>query len=374
MPNNQAAWLPSKTEPLKVGPAPYVEPGPGEVLVRNHAVAINPVDWMLQYAAGLAFNWIRLPFVAGSDLAGEVAAVGAGVSEVKVGDRVLAMAAGGVKQRNRASEGAFQAYSIVLPRLTTVIPDQVTYAEAAVVPLGITTAACGLFQKDLLALDLPTASPPDRDQWVIIWGGATSVGCNAIQLAAAAGYRVITTASPKNFALVTSLGAALAFDYRSPTVMADIAAALQGKDVVGALAIGSGSSLQCLDILAQCRGRRFIANCSADLPFDSLPEGRRITLPAILRLVAGRVRAGGETRRRSRRSGLTVKFFDASSVVDNEVGPAIYRDFLGPALAEGRFRPAPPPKVVGHGLEAIQTAFDVQRRGVSAQKVVVTLD
>ena len=47
------------------------------------------------------------------------------------------------------------------------------------------------------------------------------------------------------------------------------------------------------------------------------------------------------TRRKSRRHGITAKFFDASSVVDNEIGPAIYRDYLGPAPAEGRVVPLP---------------------------------
>jgi len=361
MPKNEAAWLAVKHQPLQVKAAPYTEPKAGEILVKNHAVAINPVDWMLQYVGSLAFGWIKCPFVLGSDLAGEVVAVGSGVTEVKVGDRVLAMAAGSVKQRNRAAEGAFQAYTIVLPRLTTVIPDHLSYAQAAVIPLGVTTAACGLFQRDLLALELPSANPKTRDQWVIVCGGATSVGSNAIQLAVAAGYSVVTTASPKNFDYVTSLGAAHAFDYRS-------------QEVVGAFAIGAGSVLVCLDILPQCQGRRFIANCSSDVPFDALPEGRRITLPVILKLLIARLRSNAQIRRMSGRHAITAKFFDASSVVDNEIGPAIYRDYLGQALASGRFRPSPPAQVVGTSLHDIQAALDLQRSGVSAAKIVVALD
>jgi len=371
---NEAAWLVEKRDILQVTEAPYPEPRAGEIVVRNHAVAVNPVDWLVPFFGPLRiFPWIKRPFILGSDLAGEVAAVGAGVTEVKVGDRVLAMAAGACKQRNRAAEGAFQNYTIVLPRLTAVIPDNVSYAEAAAIPLGITTAACGLFQKDLLALDLPTAHPKPRDEWVIVWGGATSVGSNAIQLAVAAGYSVVVTASPKNFDYVRSLGAAQAFDYRNKDVVRDIVAALRGKEVVGALAIGTGSALDCIEILAQCRGRKFIANCSADIPFDTLGGGHRIGLLAILRLLPLRIRAGAALRRKSRRHGITAKFFDASSVVDNEVGPAIYRDYLGPALAEGRFRPAPQPQIAGSGLTAIQTALDIQRKGVSAAKIVVTL-
>lgn len=213
-----------------------------------------------------------------------------------------------------------------------------------------------------------------RDGWVIVWGGATSVGSNAIQLAVAAGYGVVATASPRNFEYVKSLGAAYAFDYKSKEVVSDIVAVLRGKELVGALAIGAGSVLDCLDILPHCQGRKFIANCSANVPFEAISKGQRITLSVILKLLLTRLRASAETRRRSRRHGITAKFFDASSVIDNEIGPAIYRDYLGQALAAGRFRPAPPPTVVGHGLEVIQAALDIQRRGVSAAKVVVALD
>jgi NADPH:quinone reductase-like Zn-dependent oxidoreductase len=374
MPKNEAAWMAVKHQPLQVKDAPYTEPGPGEVLVRNHAIAVNPVDWAIPFFGGMMFNWIKYPFVLGSDLAGEVVAVGSGVTRVKPGDRVLAMAAGSVKQRNRASEGAFQRYTITLDRLTTVIPDQIAYTDAAVVPLGVTTAACGLFQRDLLALELPTAKPPRRDQWVLIMGGATSVGCNAIQLAVTAGYSVLTTASPKNFDYVTSLGAAQAFDYHSRTLVADMAAALHGKDVVGALAIGAGSAADSLDILSQCQGRKFVASCSASISLESLAGGSRLTLGALLKVLPAMVLGRRRTQSKAKRYGIVEKFYDASSVVDNEIGPAIYQDFLGAALADGRFRPAPPAKVVGHGLEAVQAAFDIQRKGVSATKIVVALD
>jgi NADPH:quinone reductase-like Zn-dependent oxidoreductase len=374
-PRNEAAWLVAKKDVLEVGEAPYPKPAAGEIVVKNHAVAVNPVDWIVPYLGPLRmFPWIKPPFILGSDLAGEVVAIGDGVTEVKLGDRVLAMAAGAAKAHARPAEGAFQAYTIVLPRLTTVIPDHISYAEAAVIPLGATTAACGLFQSDLLALELPSADPKPRDEWVIIWGGSTSVGGNAIQLAVAAGYNVVTTASPKNFDYVKSLGAACAFDYRGQTVVGDIVAALRGKPVVGALTIGSGSVLRCLDILPHCEGRKFIANCSSDVSFEALARGRRIGLPTILKLLPARMRISGETRRKSRRYGITAKFFDASSVIDNEIGPAIYRDYLGPALATGRFRPAPPPKIIGVGLQNVQAAFDIQRGGVSAAKVVVALD
>ena len=116
IPHNEAAWLISEHGLLEVKEAPYTEPRAGEILVRNHAVAANPVDWMIPYFGKRLFSWIKCPFILGSDLAGKVVAVGSGITHVKVGDRVLAMAAGSAKQRNRAAEGAFQTYSIVLPQ------------------------------------------------------------------------------------------------------------------------------------------------------------------------------------------------------------------------------------------------------------------
>jgi len=373
MPKNEAAWLVAEHEPLEVKVAPYTEPRAGEILVKNHAVAVNPVDWMIQYLGKRLFSWIKYPFVLGSDLAGEVVAVGSDVTHVQIGDRVLAMAAGAAKPRNRASEGAFQAYTIVLPQLTTIIPEHISFVDAAVVPLGLTTAACGLFQSNALALKRPSIPAEPLDQWVIIAGGATSVGSNAIQLAVAAGYIVVTTSSPKNFEYVRSLGAALAFDYNSRNLVHDVVAALKGKNVAGALSIGAGSTSACIDILALCEGRKFVANLSSPISFDAIPAGRRMTLGVILKLVPAMLSSSVKNWLKSRRHGITVKFYDASSMIDNEIGRYIYQEYLGKALASGSFRPAPPAQVVGKSLHDIQTAFDVQRRGVSAAKIVIDL-
>jgi hypothetical protein len=68
-----------------------------------------------------------------------------------------------------------------------------------------------------------------------------------------------------------------------------------------------------------------------------------------------------------------MKFIFGSSLHANEVGPMIYADYLPKALAAGAFVAAPEPLIAGHGLEAVQGALDLQRRGVSARKVVVSL-
>ncbi len=314
MARNEAAWLPVKRQRLQVMEAPYTPAGEGEILIENHAVAINPVDWMLPYFGSVVFPWIRRPAIPGSDLAGEVVEVGLGVAGIQVGDRVLAMAAGTSKQRNRAAEGAFQGYTVTLPHLTTVIPDNLSYIEAAVVPLGLATAACGLFQKDLLALDMPAPQTQERHRWVIVTGGATSVGSNAIQLAAAAGYNVITTASPKNFEYVRTLGATHVFDYKSKNLVHQMAEVLQGREVVGALSVAAGSAAECIDVLSLCRGRKFVANCSSPLALDAMARGDRVTFATLARALPSMARSAVITWWKSHHQEAVVKFYDASSV------------------------------------------------------------
>ncbi len=131
-------------------------------MVANRAVAVNPVDWIVQDIGRLIFTWIKPPFVLGSDLAGEVVQVGSAVTRFCVGDRVLAHAAGMDKSRNRAAEGAFQDSTVVLERMTSLIPTTMSYEDAAVLPLALSTAACGLFQQHHLSLAHPRKAPARR--------------------------------------------------------------------------------------------------------------------------------------------------------------------------------------------------------------------
>jgi NADPH:quinone reductase-like Zn-dependent oxidoreductase len=168
---------------------------------------------------------------------------------------------------NDSAKGAFQLYTVLVDRMTSPIPPPISFEQAAVLPLAISTASCGLFLKDQLALQPPTeprAKPIGKT--LLIWGGATSVGCNAIQLAITAGYEVITTSSPSNFKLMKKLGASQVFDYSSKTVVPDIIRAFKGKTTAGALTMGNGAAEACLDILHQCQGDKFISMATYPLP------------------------------------------------------------------------------------------------------------
>jgi hypothetical protein len=78
--------------------------------------------------------------------------------------------------------------------------------------------------------------------------------------------------------------------------------------------------------------------------------------------------------RRCRRQKIRAKFVNGATLRANEVSTAVYEDFLPAALTAGTYRAAPEPRVVGHGLRSIQAALDAQMKGVSAAKIVVSLD
>lgn len=369
-PTNTAAFLVAKNTPLKVQPSTYTSPGENEIVVKNVAVAINPYDYIIQEAANLAVSWVKLPFIIGTDVSGEIIEVGNNVTRFKVGDRVVAHATGLDQRVNQACEGGFQEYTVLRQNMTSAIPNSMGYETACVMPLGLSTASCALFMKDYLALPFPTTNPTPSGKTLLVWGGSTSVGCNAIQLATAAGYEVITTASPKNHSYVKRLGAVLAFDYNSPTVVADIIAALKGRSVAGALSIGAGSFRKCVDILGACKGpsnKKFVAQATMDVP--PFPKGALdfpgFVFGAVTSLIGGTVH--------SRLKGVSSKSINGSDLVVNEVGKAIYEDFLPQALEQGKFVPAPEAQVVGEGFEKIQEAMDMCKKGVSAKKLVVTL-
>jgi threonine dehydrogenase-like Zn-dependent dehydrogenase len=350
------------------------------MVIKNHAVAINPIDWVTPVFGTFVLPWIKYPFIFGSDLAGEVVEVGKGVTRFSVGDRVLGHASGMDPKRNRAAEGAFQEYTVVLAHMATPIPNTLPYENAAVLPLTLSTAACGLFHKDQLALQYPTVNPRPTGETLLIWGGSSSLGSNAIQLAVAAGYEVITTASSRNFDYVTKLGASQVFDYHQKTTVKAIIQAFNGKICAGALAIGAGSAETCADIVYACHGNKFVARASLpqSVSLDTLPSDLRPgldvrLLPFLFRLMI----ANTSMHRQFWTKSIRSKSISASTSMGNEdynrACKYIYEVFLPQALTSGKYIAAPEPVVVGKGLNYIQAGLDAQRQGVSAKKVVVSL-
>jgi NADPH:quinone reductase-like Zn-dependent oxidoreductase len=368
MPTNTAAWLDGRYRTLTVRPAPYTAPGPTEIVIRNRALAVNPLDAIKQSSGDFMYRWLPYPAVLGEDVAGEVVEIGSAVTRFRVGDRVLAYAVGMEKGRNHAAEGGFQLYSVVLEQLTAPLPASLGFEDAVVLPLAISTAASALFQRDQLGLRHPTIDADPTGQTVVVWGGSTSVGSNAIQLAVAAGYDVVATASPHNHELLIRLGANRVFDYADPSAVVDLAAALRGSVVAGVLAVGTGSAEPSV-ALAIATGAKRVVMASPSVSFAALRGVNLTFFRAMARLVAGNI----ALQARCLRHGVRARFVWGSSLMTNEVGPMLWTDFLPAALADGRYLPTPVAEVVGTGLEQLQPALIALRRGVSARKLVVSL-
>ncbi|KAI1386646.1 GroES-like protein [Hypoxylon trugodes] len=336
-PINKAASLPSaRAHPLTIETTEYPTAGNGEVVVKVAATAVNPMDWYIQIMGEKLFSWLKYPYIGGSDVAGTVTEVGPNVNNVKVGDRVLGLAAGFAPRA-----GGFQNYVVLEAGIVAPIPADLDFTEASVIPLGISTAACGLYQKNFLALDYPSVTPKPNGKTILIWAGSSSVGTNAIQLAAASGYEVFTTASSKNFDYCKSIGASRVFDYHSETITQDLLEAFKGKQCAGGYAIQLGSEKIVFEVVAKSQGAKFVA-CAMQ-PND-VPEG------------------------------ISAKMVFGSTLKDNEVGPIIFQQYLPAALAQKKWQPLPKPLVAGHGLEKVQDAIDKGKSGeVSAQKLVITL-
>ncbi|WP_299182392.1 NADP-dependent oxidoreductase [uncultured Neptuniibacter sp.] len=169
----------------------------GEVLVKNHAAGVNPIDWKTCSGGGAAPFIGDLPFIPGWEFAGIIDAVAPDVTEFKPGDEVF----GFIRFPERA--GCYAEYVAAPADQISLRPEGLPVEAAAGLGLAGLTAWQALFDKgDLKA-----------SQQVVILAGAGGVGHLAVQLAKWMGARVIATASPENHTWLSSLGADLVIDY-----------------------------------------------------------------------------------------------------------------------------------------------------------------
>lgn len=172
---------------LTVETRPVPRPGAGEVLIKVRAAGVNPVDWKSARR--------RVGLVAGTDVSGTIDTLGEGVTGWKVGDPVLGFA---------RQSGSYAEYAVVPVSALGRKPKSLTFEEAAGIPIAAETAYRSLHEAAKIA----------RGQTVLIHGAAGGVGTAAVQIAKAAGARVIGTALPDNHDFLRSLGADQVIDYR----------------------------------------------------------------------------------------------------------------------------------------------------------------
>ncbi|KAF5231691.1 hypothetical protein FANTH_13297 [Fusarium anthophilum] len=370
--SNRAAYLLSPNSPLiEVKSAPVPQPGPNELLVRAEAVAINPVDAVKQSMGNMMFEWLTYPLILGYDVAGQVIKTGADVTQFKEGDRIVGLAAGMDKRGRRPDEGAFQELVVIREHLAIKVPAVMKSADASVLPLTAVTAACALFQKDQLALQMPQpkALRKPTGETVLIWGAGTSVGKNAVQLAVAAGYNVIATASPKNWDAVRSHGASVVFDYRSSSVIDDIVTGLKDKKCAGAVAIGQGSLAKCIDIIKMVPGAaKKVAQVTLDMP-ASPPTSKLSMVP----FVAKYLWLSSTNRLKVMSSGIRSKFVFGTDIMEWDVEGKIAL-YLSEALDLGEYDLPSEPCVIGTGLEIISEGLGKVRSETTGKKIVVVLE
>ncbi|MFE2813820.1 zinc-dependent alcohol dehydrogenase family protein [Streptomyces nigra] len=187
--------------PLELREIDRPRPGDGQVLVRVHASAVNPLDTKIR-AGKAAHARVRPPAVLGMDLAGQVVEAGAGVNGFAPGDEVYGLT-GGVGDL----QGSLAQFAAVDARLLAPKPATLSMREAAVLPLAVITAWEGLVDRARVR----------AGHKVLVHGGAGGVGSIAVQVAAAKGAEVFATVSAARMPVVRRLGA-VPIDYTTVPV------------------------------------------------------------------------------------------------------------------------------------------------------------
>ncbi|MFQ9706739.1 MAG: zinc-binding dehydrogenase [Limosilactobacillus pontis] len=173
-------------------------PAPNQVLIRVHAVGLNPVDYKVVESGVPAWTY---PHTLGLDVAGEIAAVGANVTDWQVGERVSG-------HGDLAKNGCFAEFVTVPTYQLARIPAEVSYETAASLLCGALTAYTAVERKPNLT----------NVKTVLIHAGAGGVGSIAIQLAKLHGFRVFTTVSTGKIEYVRQFHPDVIIDYRKENV------------------------------------------------------------------------------------------------------------------------------------------------------------
>jgi NADPH:quinone reductase len=184
-------------ENLRLQAVPDLRPGPGQVVVRIHAAGVNPVDTYMR--AGVYPRKPTLPYTPGTDGAGTVEAVGEGVKRVAIGQRVYT--AGSLS-------GTYAEQALCDERSLFPLPANSSFSQGAAMHVPYATAYRGLFHR-------AQARPGET---LLVHGATGGVGVAALQLARAAGLRVIGTAgSDRGKKLALAEGAHEVLDHKAPS-------------------------------------------------------------------------------------------------------------------------------------------------------------
>ncbi|MFC3230530.1 zinc-binding dehydrogenase [Marinibaculum pumilum] len=268
-------------ERFEAAALPDPVPGPGQVLVRQAASSVNPVDTKLRANGGPMAP--DLPAVLGCDVAGVVEALGPGVTGLAAGDAVFGCG-GGV----RGQGGAYAERIAVDARFLARMPAGMGFAEAAALPLVTITAWEGLFDRAGVA----------AGDTVLVQGGAGGVGHVVIQLAAHRGARVFATVSgPEKAEIVRRLGAEEAIFYRDEPVADYVGRLTGGRGFDLVFDATGGRDLPSSFAAARLYGQvvAIVSRFDADL---ALMQSRSLSLHVIFMLLPMLHKIGGDSHGR----------------------------------------------------------------------------
>ncbi|KAL1346272.1 hypothetical protein AAHE18_08G178000 [Arachis hypogaea] len=197
-------------EVLQLHPNVQVPPlKPNEVLVRSRAVSINPLDTRMRSGYGRSLFEPLLPIILGRDVSGEVAAVGASVRSVSIGQEVFGAL------HPTAVRGTYTDYAILPEDEITPKPSSLSHVEASAIPFAALTAWRAL----------KSTARITEGQRILVVGGGGAVGFAAIQIAVATGCHVATTCGGQSIERLLAAGAEQAVDY----ITEDVEVAIKGK-------------------------------------------------------------------------------------------------------------------------------------------------
>ena len=235
---------------------PTPEPAAGEVLVRVRAATVNRTD--IFHRSGRFFIQKPLPHVLGMDVAGEVAALGPGVSGWAAGDRVVAT----FEALGRERDGAYAEYTVVPATRLHRIPDPLSDIDAASIGLAFTTAWTALFTTGGLAQGAGAAA----GERVAVHAATSGVGSAALQIARWAGARGVAICDPASAGRIAALGAHAVVDRHA----GDLA-----RRVVDALGdgLGAGGATLVLDL---------VGRSTLQASIDMLAPGGRVVVAGTL--------------------------------------------------------------------------------------------
>ncbi|KAF2090181.1 GroES-like protein [Saccharata proteae CBS 121410] len=307
---------------VQIVDSPIPEPGPDQVVTKVVVSGTNPKDYKLP-------DWLKTTANEGDDIAGIVHSVGSNVTEFKPGDRVAAF------HEMMKPHGSYAEYALSWQHTTFHIPKQVSFEEAATLPLAVMTSCIGLY----LRLGLPEPwRPATTPIPLVIYGAASAVGSYAVQLAVRSNIHPLICIAGKSQAHVESMidrskGDTIV-EYRSGNdgVVAGIKNALNGQKLLHAFdAVSEKGSYQNICRVLEPTGKITLVLVDRDFP----------EIPASVEQSTTMVGCVHEE--------------------DKDFGQVFFR-YIAKALGDGWFRPQPH-EVVPGGLDGVQTALDNLKEG-----------